>query len=104
LDFELSMMLLATLALWSATASGKYSCAATLEEIRDKSQEAEWWKLIWFQLTIPKHDFIGCLVINIRLSAKDKLIKWGWDSLVNWGTAHLKGKGLRACICKLAWW
>ena len=49
-------------------------------------------------MTIPKHAFIGCLVINIRLSAEDKLIKWGWANLVDWGAAHLKGKGLRACL------
>jgi hypothetical protein len=23
---------------------------------------------------------------------------------VNWGAAHLKGRGLRTLLCKLAWW
>ncbi|XP_075663456.1 uncharacterized protein LOC142633065 [Castanea sativa] len=45
-------------ALWQVTKSGKFSYAATYVEIRDKSSEAKWWKLIWFHLTIPKHSFI----------------------------------------------
>ena len=32
-------------ALWQATKSGKFSCAATYAEIRYKSNEVEWWKL-----------------------------------------------------------
>ena len=27
-----------------------------------------------------------------------------WEHLVEWGTMHLKGEGLRANLCKLAWW
>jgi hypothetical protein len=27
-----------------------------------------------------------------------------WEHLVEWGSMHLKRKGLRANLCKLAWW
>ena len=27
-----------------------------------------------------------------------------WEDLVEWGVVHLKGKGMRAIVCKLAWW
>ena len=55
-------------ALWQATKSGKFSCAATYAEIIDKSSEVEWWKLVWFHLIIPKHLFIGWLAIINKLS------------------------------------
>ena len=55
-------------ALWQTTKSGKFSCATTYAKIRDKSNEVEWWKLLWFHLTISKHSFIGWLVIINKLS------------------------------------
>ena len=27
-----------------------------------------------------------------------------WEDLMEWGVVHLKGKSMRATICKLAWW
>ena len=53
--------------IWQATKSGKFSCAVIYVEIRDKSSEVEWWKLLWFHLTIPKHSFIDWLVVINKL-------------------------------------
>ena len=70
-------------ALWQATKFGKFSCAVRYAEIRDKSSEVEWWKLLWFHLTISKHSFIGLLVVINKLSTRDRMAKWGYlgDSL-----------------------
>ena len=66
-----------------ATKFGKFSCAVRYAEIRDKSSEVEWWKLLWFHLTISKHSFIGLLVVINKLSTRDRMAKWGYlgDSL-----------------------
>ncbi|XP_075641997.1 uncharacterized protein LOC142613508 [Castanea sativa] len=66
-------------ALWQATKSGKFSCAATYTEIRDKSSEVEWWKLLWFHLTILKHSFIGWLAVINKLSTLDTMTRWGYS-------------------------
>ena len=55
-------------AIWTATKLGCYSCAATCEDLRTQADTVQWWKLLWFQFTIPRHAFIGCLVIKNRLS------------------------------------
>ena len=69
-------------AIWSISASGNFSCAATWEHFRTKGEEVNWWKLIWFKEAIPKHSFIGWLVIRNRLSKKASLMEWvlGGDS------------------------
>jgi hypothetical protein len=69
-------------AIWSISASGNFSCAATWEHFRTKGEEVNWWKLIWFKEAIPKHSFIGWLVIRNRLSTKASLMEWvlGGDS------------------------
>ena len=33
----------------------KYSWVATYEVLREKAEEVAWWRLLWFQHTIPKH-------------------------------------------------
>uniref|UniRef100_A0A2N9HE77 Reverse transcriptase domain-containing protein n=1 Tax=Fagus sylvatica TaxID=28930 RepID=A0A2N9HE77_FAGSY len=45
--------------IWSTSASGNFSCAATWEHFRTKGEEVNWWKLIWFKEAIPKHGCIG---------------------------------------------
>lgn len=32
-----------------------------------------WWKLLRLDLTIPKHSFIGWLIINNKLFAEDRM-------------------------------
>ena len=71
-----------------ATKFGKFSCAVRYAEIRDKSSEVEWWKLLWFHLTISKHSFIGLLVVINKLSTRDRMAKWGY-----------LGDSLCVCVC-----
>lgn len=68
-------------ALWLATKSESYSYAATYEEVREKAEEVAWWKVLWFQHTIPKHLFIGWPVILNKLSTRDRLIQWGYTGV-----------------------
>jgi hypothetical protein len=56
-----------------ASTSGEYSCANTFEDICEKDQVFDWWKLIWFPLSIPKHAFIRWLAIKNSLSTRDRL-------------------------------
>ena len=65
-------------AKWTITSSGCYSCAATYNEIRVKELEVDRWKFLWFQLAIPRHSFIGWLAIKNKLTATDRLAKWGY--------------------------
>ncbi|GJY49003.1 RNA-directed DNA polymerase, eukaryota, reverse transcriptase zinc-binding domain protein [Tanacetum coccineum] len=42
-----------------------------------------WWKLIWFSYSIPKHSFIMWMAINDKLMTQDRLKKWGsYDIMV----------------------
>jgi hypothetical protein len=42
----------------------------------------DWWKLIWFPLSIPKHDFIAWLALKNALSIGSKLLQWGHGDIV----------------------
>jgi hypothetical protein len=44
--------------LWTASKKGVYVSADTWELLREKREEAVWWKLVWFPLSIPKQAFI----------------------------------------------
>ena len=57
-------------ALWSVSSSGRFSCAATWNELRTKGNEVNWWNLIWYSLNIPRHSFIGWLAILNKLPLK----------------------------------
>uniref|UniRef100_A0A2N9IBN2 Reverse transcriptase domain-containing protein n=1 Tax=Fagus sylvatica TaxID=28930 RepID=A0A2N9IBN2_FAGSY len=65
-------------AVWSASSSGKFSCAATWNELRSKGNEVSWWKLLWFSLSIPRHSFIGWLAMHNKLPTKERMLKWGF--------------------------
>jgi hypothetical protein len=65
-------------AVWSASSSGKFSCAATWNELRSKGNEVSWWKLLWFSLNIPCHSFIGWLAMHNKLPTKERMLKWGF--------------------------
>lgn len=58
--------------IWSASKSGKFTHAASWEELRTKKDEVMWWRLIWFELTLLKRAPGGWKAI------KDKLLKWGY--------------------------
>lgn len=58
--------------------SGKFTCSFAWNEIRVNHEEVNWWKLVWFRATIPKHTFICGLDIKAKLSTQDRLIMWGY--------------------------
>uniref|UniRef100_A0A2N9HDH4 Reverse transcriptase zinc-binding domain-containing protein n=1 Tax=Fagus sylvatica TaxID=28930 RepID=A0A2N9HDH4_FAGSY len=47
-------------AIWLASSSGKFDCAATWEKIRSKKEAVPCWKLI--SDAIPRLSFIGWMV------------------------------------------
>ena len=63
--------------IWNLNSSGKFTIADTWQHLRMKQTEVQWWKLLWFPTTIPKHSFIGCLAIKNRLTTKNRLLQWG---------------------------
>jgi hypothetical protein len=50
--------------------------------------EADWWKLVWFPLAIPKQAFIFWLVMHDRLLTGDHLIKRGYKGDVKCVYCH----------------
>jgi hypothetical protein len=65
-------------AVWTASNSGKFSCATTWSELRVKGSEVNWWKILWFPHNIPQHSFIGWLAIKNKLSTRARMLKWGF--------------------------
>ena len=59
-------------AMWTATKSDSYSCAATCNEFRNKEDEVDWWRLLWFSLTLlPQtcfYQFMDWLAIKNQLT------------------------------------
>ena len=56
-----------------------FSCKSSWEALRYRSYEVDWDKLVWDAAIMPKHAFIFWLAIQDRLSAFDRLVKWGWQ-------------------------
>jgi hypothetical protein len=44
-----------------------------------KGQVVSWWRLLWFDLTIPRHSFIGWLAMKNKLPTKERMIQWGFN-------------------------
>jgi hypothetical protein len=66
--------------IWTASKKGYYVSSDTWEVLRDKKEQVEWWKLVWFPLAIPKQTFILWLVMKERLV---RLLRWGYKGDVN---------------------
>ena len=62
-------------AFWSSTP--KFVCAETWNEIREKWINVDWWKVLRFNLAIPKHSFIGWMVMLNGIPTKARMIQWG---------------------------
>lgn len=58
-------------AFWSSTPT--FVCAETWNEIREKWINVDWWKVLWFNLAIPKH----WMVMLNRIPTKARMIQWG---------------------------
>ncbi len=53
------------------------ACASsTWEKIREKGQPVNWWKLLWFDLFIPRHSFVGSLVMQKEIPTKERMLQW----------------------------
>jgi hypothetical protein len=63
--------------IWKSS-TGKYSCSQTWEQIRHRSDEVVWQKVVWYALAIPKHAFILWLVFSDALITKEKMCTWGF--------------------------
>jgi len=69
------------LPLWKSS-NGKYLCAATWDNLRNKLPEVDWWRLVWFSLAIP-NSFLCWLVFRDSLTTKQKLACWGFSGNLN---------------------
>ena len=50
----------------------------------------EWWHLLWFNLAIPKHSFVGWIVILSKLSTKARILQQGLPSSSEWFVCFLQ--------------
>nr|GEY61579.1 hypothetical protein [Tanacetum cinerariifolium] len=59
-----------------------FSVATVWECIRSRSDEVEWYHVVWFSQQIPRHAIHLWLVIKRKLKTQDKLRQWDvWDHL-----------------------
>lgn len=68
--------------IWGISKTGTYSSLETWNAIQTKLPKANWWRLIWFPITIPGHAFILWLVVRNSLSTGERLLKWGFKGNV----------------------
>jgi hypothetical protein len=68
--------------IWG-TKGGVFSCAETLEELREKKPVVEWHDVVWFSTAIPKHAFFLWFAFQDAITTREKLCSWGYtkDSL-----------------------
>jgi hypothetical protein len=64
--------------IWIASRKGIYVSSDTWEALREKRDQIEWWKLVWFSLAIPKQAFILWLAMKDRLDTGVRLLSWGY--------------------------
>ncbi|CAA7018782.1 unnamed protein product [Microthlaspi erraticum] len=66
--------------LWRNAAGNyakKFSSRGTWEQLRTRSAQVPWSKIVWFREAIPRASFIMWLVCLGRLPTRDRLIGWG---------------------------
>ena len=64
--------------VWTASKRDSYVSSKTSEVLREKREEAIWWKMVWFPLAIPKQAFIMWLVVKDRLFTGERSLKMGY--------------------------
>ncbi|XP_074288609.1 uncharacterized protein LOC141613766 [Silene latifolia] len=62
--------------IWTCT-QGEYNVASGYKWLMGQQQPVLWYPLIWSKTIIPKHAFIGWLIVQERLLTKDRLLKFG---------------------------
>ncbi|GAV92561.1 zf-RVT domain-containing protein, partial [Cephalotus follicularis] len=50
---------------------------------KNRNREVEWWKMVWFPNSIPKHSFCVWLTFWESHKTLDKLLRWGLVSTSN---------------------
>ncbi|XP_074304573.1 uncharacterized protein LOC141639315 [Silene latifolia] len=56
---------------------GVYSVSSGYKWLCGQQSKVKWYPLIWNQTSIPKHSFIGWLVVQERLMTRERLLKFG---------------------------
>jgi hypothetical protein len=70
--------------IWTVSKKGEFVSSDTWQALREKKDQIEWWKIIWFPLAIPKHAFILWLAMKNRLVIGVRLLQWGYKGDVNY--------------------
>jgi hypothetical protein len=52
---------------WNCSKKGQYSCSETWEAVHFRLPMVSLWKMVWFNLSIPRHAFILWLVARKRI-------------------------------------
>jgi hypothetical protein len=68
--------------VWIVSKNGSYVSSETWNFLRDKKEEVDWWKMVWFPYAIPKHAFIVWLAVQDRLITGAQMVKWGYKGEV----------------------
>ncbi|CDY43591.1 BnaC09g17300D [Brassica napus] len=61
----------------NGTYGSSFSSKVTWDNIRLRSPEVFWHKVIWFKENIPRNTFMSWLAMLRRLPTKDRLRRWG---------------------------
>jgi hypothetical protein len=57
---------------------GSYNCADVWDSLRIKQPMVSWWKVVWFNLAIPRLAFCLWLTFRDALLTRDELVSWGF--------------------------
>ncbi|XP_074288080.1 uncharacterized protein LOC141613238 [Silene latifolia] len=61
---------------WSAT-QGEYQVSSGYQWLMGQQQAVQWYPMVWSRTIIPRHAFIGWLVMQERLITRDRLLSFG---------------------------
>lgn len=62
--------------IWNSK-KGIYNCADSWKNLQTKQPFVPWWKVVWFNLAIPRHAFLLWLTFKNALITRDRLCGWG---------------------------
>lgn len=62
---------------WLPSPTGNFPLASAWEVIRGRQSVKDWFAIVWFTSSIPRHCFILWLAIQDRLATLDRLLSWG---------------------------
>jgi hypothetical protein len=68
--------------VWTVSKNGSYVSFETWNFLRDKKEEVDWWRLVWFPYVVAKHAFIVWFAVQDRLTTGAGMVKWGYKGEV----------------------